>query len=202
MSYLTEERRLIQQTARDFAMKEVLPVANELDTVKGDIPMSLRDQMGDLGYFGILIPEEYEGLGLGVFEYVLVTEELARAWMSVASIIARGNGLGGGFSEEQRRAYLPRMARGEFLGAYAMSGVASASQLVQFDLAGIAVSAGSACSSGSMKPSRVLEAMRVAPDIAGCTIRVSFGPETSAEDVERFLAEWRRIAAKAGTKAA
>ncbi|MGD9891122.1 MAG: acyl-CoA dehydrogenase family protein, partial [Dehalococcoidia bacterium] len=121
MSYLTEERRLIQQTARDFAMKEVLPVANELDTVKGDIPMSLRDQMADLGYFGILIPEEYEGLGLGVFEYVLVTEELARAWMSVASIIARGNGLGGGFSEAQKQAYLPRMARGEFLGAFAMS---------------------------------------------------------------------------------
>ena len=121
MTYLTEERRLIQQTARDFATKEVLPVANELDAVKGDIPMSLRDQMADLGYFGILIPEEYEGLGLGVFEYVLVTEELARAWMSVASIIARGNGLGGGFSEEQKRAYLPRMARGEFLGAFAMS---------------------------------------------------------------------------------
>jgi alkylation response protein AidB-like acyl-CoA dehydrogenase len=118
---MTEERRLIQQTARDFTMKEVLPVANELDAIKGDIPMSLRDQMADLGYFGMLIPEEYEGLGLGVFEYVLVTEELARAWMSVASIIARGNGLGGGFGEGQKRTYLPRMARGEFLGAFAMS---------------------------------------------------------------------------------
>src|SRR5215203_1457502 len=121
MTYLTEERALIQRTARDFAIKEVLPVANELDSVRGDIPMALRDQMGALGYFGILIPEEYDGLGLGVFEYVLVTEELARAWMSVASIIARGNGLGGGFSEAQKRAYLPRMARGEFLGAFAMS---------------------------------------------------------------------------------
>lgn len=121
MSYMTEERLLIQRTAREFALREVLPVANELDKVKGQIPMGLREQMGALGYFGILIPEEYGGLGLGVFEYVLVTEELARAWMSVASIIARGNGLGGGFSEEQRRRYLPRMARGEFLGAFAMS---------------------------------------------------------------------------------
>ena len=84
------------------------------------------------------------------------------------------------------------------IGAYAMPGVASASQLVQFDLAGIAVSAGSACSSGSMKPSRVLEAMRVPREIAGCVIRVSFGPDTSGDDVERFLAEWRRITAKAG----
>lgn len=121
MSYLTEERLLIQQTARDFSMKEVLPVANELDKVKGDIPMALRDQMGELGYFGMRIPEKYGGLALGVFEYILVTEELARGWMSVASIIARGNGLGGGFSEEQRQNYLPRMARGEFLGAVALS---------------------------------------------------------------------------------
>jgi len=58
---------------------------------------------------------------MGAFEYVLITEELARAWMSVASIIARGNGLGGGFTAAQRREYLPRMARGEFLGAAALS---------------------------------------------------------------------------------
>ena len=121
MGYITEERGLIQKSARDFAMKEVLPVANELDKVKGDIPMSIRDQMGELGYFGMRIPERYGGLELGVFEYILVTEELARAWMSVASIIAHGNGLGGGFSEEQKQQYLPRMARGEFLGAVALS---------------------------------------------------------------------------------
>jgi len=121
MSYLTEERLMIQQTARDFSMKEVLPVANELDKIKGDIPMDVRDKMGELGYFGMRIPEKYGGLELGVFEYILVTEELARAWMSVASIIARGNGLGGGFSEEQKQKYLPRMAKGEFLGAVALS---------------------------------------------------------------------------------
>ncbi len=121
MSYMTEERTMIQQTARDFAMKEVLPVANELDPVEGSIPMELRRKMADLGYFGMLISQDDGGLGLGVFEYALVSEELARAWMSVASIIARGNGLGGGFSEQQRKEYLPRMARGEFLGAYALS---------------------------------------------------------------------------------
>ena len=52
--------------------------------------MDLRDKMAELGFFGILIPEEYGGLGLGVFEYALIVEELARAWMSVASLIARG----------------------------------------------------------------------------------------------------------------
>ncbi len=120
-AYYTDERQAILEAARDFAMREVLPVANRLDPEKGEIPMELRDKMAELGYFGILIPEEYGGLGLGIFEYVLVTEELARAWMSVASIIARGNGLGGGFSEKHRRDMLPKMARGECLGAFALS---------------------------------------------------------------------------------
>jgi alkylation response protein AidB-like acyl-CoA dehydrogenase len=120
-AYYTDERQAILETAREFAMKEVLPVANRLDPVQGEIPMELRQKMAELGYFGILIPQEYGGLGLGVFEYVLVTEELARAWMSVASLIARGNGLGAGFSEAKRREILPKMARGECLGAFALS---------------------------------------------------------------------------------
>ena len=79
MGYMTEERRLIQETARAFAMKEVLPVANKLDPEKGDIPPELIQKLADMGYFGIVIPEQYGGLGLGVFEYCLITEELARA---------------------------------------------------------------------------------------------------------------------------
>src|SRR5256886_1921306 len=102
-------------------MKEVLPIANRLDPEHGEIPMALREKMAELGYFGILIPQEYGGLGLGIFEYVLVTEELARAWMSVASIIARGNGIGAGFSEDKRREMLPKMARGEWLGGFPLS---------------------------------------------------------------------------------
>jgi cysteine desulfurase len=93
----------------------------------------------------------------------------------------------------------PRIAT---IGAYAMPGVASASQLVQFDLAGISISAGSACSSGSMKPSHVLEAMGLPAEISSSAIRVSFGPTTSEDDIARFLAEWRRIAARAPAKAA
>src|SRR6266704_1492494 len=102
-------------------MKEVLPVANRLDPEHGEMPMALREKMAELGYFGILIPQEYGGLGLGIFEYVLVTEELARAWLSVASIIARGNGLGAGFGARRRGEMLPRMARGDCLGAFALS---------------------------------------------------------------------------------
>jgi cysteine desulfurase len=93
----------------------------------------------------------------------------------------------------------PRIAT---IGAYAFPGVASASQLVQLDLAGISVSAGSACSSGSMKASRVLAAMEVPQDIAGSVIRVSFGPATGEADIERFLSEWRKVKVRSTAEAA
>jgi alkylation response protein AidB-like acyl-CoA dehydrogenase len=121
--YMTDTRRMIQETAREFSMREVLPVANELDPVQGEIPQSLREKMAEMGYFGILIPEEHGGLGLGCFEYCLIAEELGRAWMSVASLIARGNQLIGLEAMDSRRQaeLLPKVARGEMLGAFAMS---------------------------------------------------------------------------------
>jgi cysteine desulfurase len=88
------------------------------------------------------------------------------------------------------------------IAAYVTPTVASAGQLVQFDLAGISISAGSACSSGSMKPSRILAAMGLSEQVAGSAIRVSFGSSTSAADVERFLSEWHRIRNRAKAEAA
>ena len=82
------------------------------------------------------------------------------------------------------------------IGSVAMPGASSASLLVQFDLAGIAVSAGSACSSGKMKESAVLAAMGVAQDVAAGFLRISFGPSTSEADVDAFVAEWQRIASR------
>ena len=102
ISYMTDERKMIQEVARDFTMKEVLPVANELDPIQGEIPMDLRNKMGEMGYFGIRIPEEHGGMGLGVFEYCIIAEELARGWMSVASIIARSAGVMGRTSNRCR----------------------------------------------------------------------------------------------------
>lgn len=121
--YMTEERLMFQDLARTFTRDEVTPVANRLDPEKGDIPRELIHKMGDLGFFGITIPEEHGGLGLGAFEYCLVAEELARGWMSVASIIARGNGFyrsvpGVGAA---RDAKIAAMAKGRYLGAAALS---------------------------------------------------------------------------------
>ena len=63
----TPEREALQLQARRFAMDEVLPVADELDPQKGEIPASLLDRLAELGYFGITVPAEHGGLGLGVF---------------------------------------------------------------------------------------------------------------------------------------
>lgn len=123
MTYLTDERLMIQEVAREFTRREVLPVANELDPIQGDIPMDLRRKMGEMGYFGIRQSEEHGGLGLGVFEYCLITEELARGWMSVASIIARAGGLMavGGWPIEKRLELTRKATRGEYLAAVSLS---------------------------------------------------------------------------------
>ena len=122
--YMTEERKLIQQSAREFTRDEVLPVANRLDPEKGQIPRDLIDKMGELGYFGILIPEELGGLGLGVFEYCLVAERTfarldecgfhhrSRQWVLQVHSWLRGRAPG------ENRSYGTRR---DYLGAFAMS---------------------------------------------------------------------------------
>ena len=131
--YHTPEREALQAQARTFARERVLPVAHELDPVKGEIPRSLLDEMAQLGYFGITVPIEHGGLGLGAFEYCMVAEELARAWMSVGSIIARAQGAGTGVADPDRRAeLLRRSAKGEWIGAIALSEPEAGS-----DLAGV-----------------------------------------------------------------
>jgi len=123
--YLTEERLMIRDLARDFTRGMVLPAANRLDPEHGTIPPELITKMADLGLFGITVPEDEGGQGLGAFEYCLVAEELARGWMSVASLIARGNGT---FYKEglrkdhpRRQELLSRSASGDMLVAYALS---------------------------------------------------------------------------------
>jgi len=87
----------------------------------------------------------------------------------------------------------PRIAT---IACYRMPGVPAASQMMQLDLAGIAVSAGSACSSGSLKTSHVLTAMGMSEEQAREVIRVSFGPSTSQSDIDALLAEWRALYAR------
>jgi cysteine desulfurase len=88
------------------------------------------------------------------------------------------------------------------IGSYRMTSVASAAALIRFDLGGIAVSAGSACASGSLKPSHVLAAMGWGEAASREVIRVSFGRDTSEADIDRFVSTWREIARAARRVAA
>ncbi|WP_132253961.1 acyl-CoA dehydrogenase family protein [Methylobacterium segetis] len=129
----TEARLRLQQEARAFAHDVVLPMADELDRQKAEMPRSLIDAMAERGWFGITIPAEHGGLGLGVFEYCLVSEELARAWLSVGSILARGQGLGTQTLDDARRLDLLRKsARGAWIGSISLSEPTAGS-----DLAGV-----------------------------------------------------------------
>ena len=133
----TAERQALRDRVRAFAREEVLPLANRLDPEKGLIPAELLERMAELGLFGIMIDPEHGGLGLGTFEYCMVAEELARAWMSVASIIARAQGLGTGLADDARRdELLRRSAAGHWVGAIALAEPDAGS-----DLAGVSTRA-------------------------------------------------------------
>ncbi len=131
--WATPERTALQESARAFARDVVLPLADELDPQKAEMPRSLIDEMAARGWFGITLSAEHGGLGLGVFEYCLVSEELARAWLSVGSILARGQGLGTQVVDAARKAeLLRRSAKGDWIGSIALSEPTAGS-----DLAGV-----------------------------------------------------------------
>ncbi len=122
MTYITEERKMLKDMAAQFTNDVVLPLANELDPKKGKIPRDLIEQMGELGFFGIKTEEKWGGSNLGCLEYCLVAEELSRGWMSVASLIARSNTqVFASKDEEWKQEFLPRMAKGDYLTAVALS---------------------------------------------------------------------------------
>ncbi len=110
--------------ARSSCDKEIIPNAQELEH-SDTYPQHIVDQMREMGLFGLMIPEEYGGLGESLLTYALCVEELARGWMSVSGVInthfivaymIRQHG-----TDEQKQHYLPRMATGEVRGAFSMS---------------------------------------------------------------------------------
>ncbi len=117
--------------------------------------------------------------------------EAARGWVErAADLRAHLDGAIEGAGGEVVGRSVPRLAT---IASYRMPGLASSAQLIQFDLAGISVSAGSACSSGSIRSSPVLSAMGWGEKHASEVIRVSFGPDTSRADIYRFIEAWKRV---------
>jgi alkylation response protein AidB-like acyl-CoA dehydrogenase len=122
---LTEEQQMIQQTAREFADKEIAPVADQLSR-EGKFPAEIVKKLSELGFLGMLIPEEYGGNGLGNFCLVLALEEVNRACASTGVTMSVHNSLCTGpivrfASEDLKKKYLPKLATGELIGAYALS---------------------------------------------------------------------------------
>lgn len=123
-SGLTDFQTEIVRNVRAFVDRDIIPHAQELEHADA-YPQDIVDAMREMGLFGLMIPEEYGGLGESLLTYALCVEELARGWMSVSGVInthfivaymIRQHG-----TEEQKRRFLPRMATGEVRGAFSMS---------------------------------------------------------------------------------
>lgn len=122
---LTEEQKLIQKTARDFACNELEPIASKLDEL-GKPPVEQFRKLGELGFLGLMVPPEYGGNKVDTVSFALVVEELSRVCASTGIMLAIHNSLvcqpialfG---TEEQKRRYLPDLASGKAIGAFALT---------------------------------------------------------------------------------
>ncbi|WP_068427089.1 acyl-CoA dehydrogenase family protein [Piscicoccus intestinalis] len=121
---LTEEQGELLKLVREFVEEQIIPVATDLEH-KDEYPTEIVEGMKEMGIFGLMIPEEYGGLGESLLTYALTVEEIARGWMSVSGIINThfivAYMLLQHGTEEQKQRYLPKMAHGEIRGAFSMS---------------------------------------------------------------------------------
>ncbi len=125
MESMTENLKLIQDSARDFAETHIRPHVMEWDEAQY-FPVDLFKKLGELGFAGVLVPEEYGGSGLGYQEYITVIEEVAKVCSSIGLSVAAHNSLCTGHiltfgTEEQKKKYLPLLASGEWVGAWGLT---------------------------------------------------------------------------------
>jgi alkylation response protein AidB-like acyl-CoA dehydrogenase len=122
---LSDEQRLIRQTARAFCDAEIVPHASEWDRTE-TIDRGNVSKLAELGFLAAALPEAYGGMGLGTVSYALVVEEIGRADSNVRGIVSVSNGLYGKSvarwgTDEQKQRLLPGLASGETLGCYALT---------------------------------------------------------------------------------
>ena len=120
---LNDQQKMIQKMVREFAEKEIAPVAAELDRTS-EYPTKILEKMAKLGFLGIIIPTEYSGAGLDTISYAIIIEEISRRCASTGVITSVHNSLVAWpimkyGTEEQKEKYLPILARGEKIGAFA-----------------------------------------------------------------------------------
>jgi alkylation response protein AidB-like acyl-CoA dehydrogenase len=122
---LNENQEMITQMVRDFAEKEIRPYVMEWDESQ-EFPIHVFKKLGELGLMGVFIPQEYGGSGLSYFEYITVVSEISKVCGSIGLSVAAHNSLCTGHiyyhaSEEQKRKYLPKLASGEWIGAWGLT---------------------------------------------------------------------------------
>jgi len=122
---LTEEQEMIRKSVREFAEKEIVPKAEEIDK-KHRFPEEIFRQMGELGFLGLPIPEEYGGVGADTVSYAIAVEEVSRACGSTGITFVAQTSLACApllffGSEEQKQKYLPPLATGEWIGAFGLT---------------------------------------------------------------------------------
>jgi len=121
----TEEQQQLRKSVREFAEQEIAPHVMEWDE-SARFPIEIVKELGSLGLMGIIFPAEYGGAGMGYVEYVTAIEELSRVDGSVGIIVAAHTSLCSNHifiagSEEQKRKYIPKLATGEFIGAWGLT---------------------------------------------------------------------------------
>jgi len=122
---LSEEQNLIRETVREFAEREIKPMAKELDE-KGEFSIDLTKKIGEMGLFGMNLPEKYGGQGLDTLSYIIAVEEIARVDGSHAATLAAHNSLGiyplyAFGTEEQKMKYLPQLCTGDGLWSFGLT---------------------------------------------------------------------------------
>ncbi|MFN2221441.1 MAG: acyl-CoA dehydrogenase family protein, partial [Candidatus Promineifilaceae bacterium] len=125
LDIITEEHEMLRQAARDFAQKEIAPIAAEFDE-SGEFPLETVRQMGQLGFMGIEVPEEYGGVGMDTLAYVLALEEICKVDASHGTVMSVNNslfchGLLKFGTEEQKQKYVVPVASGQKIGAYSLT---------------------------------------------------------------------------------
>jgi len=128
---LSENQTIIRKTVKDFAEKNIRPRIMEFDESQ-EFPIEILQQLGELGFLGILVPEQYGGAGLCYLDFAVIIEELAKVDPSIALSVAAHNGLCTNHlytfgSEEQRKKYLPDLTSGKKIGAWGLTESSSGS---------------------------------------------------------------------------
>jgi acyl-CoA dehydrogenase len=177
----------VQRWARDFAAREILPMAEKIDRTD-EYPFQLQKKMGEYGLLGVTIPQEYGGLGLDMVGSVIVGEEISRASLSAGFIMGVQNGLAGSVismfgSDDQKARYLPKLAKGEVIGAYGLTEPGAGS-----DAAAISTKAARDGESYNVNGSKIFITQGAVADLLVFFARTG-APEDGAAGVTAFVVE-------------